>query len=184
MSAAFGAGDMAASANNAGGGAAAANVSGVLGNTISLDEILRATKTNVRKTMTIQYNTIQYIKSCPASPVDEVNIKILAFLVNMCTKLIFGMCRYLELGALNIPALGATASHTTKTMSRLNHSLYERRCAHLFSTCVSMNFEGHVGKDGCGYFFSSPRYFPPEMVDSLVYLPFSRHFSLSCGVLP
>lgn len=49
MSAAFGAGDMAASANNAGGGAAAANVSGILGNTISLDEILRATKTNVSK---------------------------------------------------------------------------------------------------------------------------------------
>lgn len=49
MSAAFGAGDMAASANTAGGGAAAANVSGILGNTISLDEILRASKTNVRK---------------------------------------------------------------------------------------------------------------------------------------
>lgn len=51
MSAAFGAGDM-TSANNAGGGggASASNVGGVLGNTISLDEIMRATKTNVRRT--------------------------------------------------------------------------------------------------------------------------------------
>lgn len=50
MSAAFGAGDM-TSANNAGGGGggSASNVAGVLGNTISLDEIMRATKTNVRK---------------------------------------------------------------------------------------------------------------------------------------
>ena len=50
MSAAFGAGDM-TSANNGGGGGGggASNVSGVLGNTISLDEIMRATKTNVRR---------------------------------------------------------------------------------------------------------------------------------------
>ena len=51
MSAAFGAGDM-TSASNAGGGgggasASASNVSQVLGNTISLDEIMRASKTNV-----------------------------------------------------------------------------------------------------------------------------------------
>lgn len=52
MSAAFGAGDM-TSANNAGGGGGggggASNVSSALGNTISLDEIMRATKTNVRR---------------------------------------------------------------------------------------------------------------------------------------
>lgn len=53
MSAAFGAGDVTASAgannNNAGGGGnSAANVGEFLGNTISLDEIMRATKTNVR----------------------------------------------------------------------------------------------------------------------------------------
>lgn len=50
MSAAFGAGDMtsASNAGGGGGGANASNVSGVLGNTISLDEIMRATKTNVR----------------------------------------------------------------------------------------------------------------------------------------
>lgn len=51
MSAAFGAGDMTASANNGGGGGAssAANVGDILGNTISLDEILRATKNTVSK---------------------------------------------------------------------------------------------------------------------------------------
>lgn len=56
MSAAFGAGDMTSSAganNNAGGGGggggnSAANVGEILGNTISLDEIMRATKSNVR----------------------------------------------------------------------------------------------------------------------------------------
>lgn len=54
MSAAFGAGDMTSSAgansNNAGGGGgnSAANVGEILGNTISLDEIMRASKTNVR----------------------------------------------------------------------------------------------------------------------------------------
>lgn len=51
MSAAFGAGDMTSSAaanNPASGGVP--DVSGILGNTISLDEIMRATKTNVRHT--------------------------------------------------------------------------------------------------------------------------------------
>lgn len=48
MSAAFGAGDMtsASAANNAASGGGP-DVSGILGNTISLDEIMRATKTNV-----------------------------------------------------------------------------------------------------------------------------------------
>lgn len=53
MSAAFGAGDMTSSsaANNAASGGAP-DVSGILGNTISLDEIMRATKTNV-STLTV-----------------------------------------------------------------------------------------------------------------------------------
>lgn len=48
MSAAFGAGDFTSSAG-AKAGASSARASEVLGNTISLEEIMNATKTNVRR---------------------------------------------------------------------------------------------------------------------------------------